>query len=360
MSGRRAKRERRSKRSEPGRRWEISLPFHGEPDLVRFYIPLPDPLKLADGTQLPVRYVWNPIADDGPCFLLPPEGNIKYAARQIAIFHQDEVSMDVEQFAAAMKIMALALERSGSSERVVPAQGEPRLPIAHTTVEMVCVLDPSQPDPVDHALEQAIDVIAEFQTYYHLSTKIPTRRLTRKALPRGIPIIFRPFNTPDKWESAILEINDWSTTVLAAVAPTMSAEQLQGLLEHNQAARAEVFKAFVLMRQEAVLAHTAGSTSAASLFVAIAAETLLTELFLLLSWEENASLMHTAAVLGERDNISKRLLNELASKLKGDWDRNGNGPLGEWQHQIASLRNEVAHAGTLPSDHEIDAALNGS
>lgn len=77
-----------------------------------------------------------------------------------------------------------------------------------------------------------------------------------------------------------------------------------------------------------------------------------------MSWEEDADLKKTADILGDRDNISRRLLNELAFRLKGDWDRDGNGPIGEWQRQIANLRNKVAHAGTIPSDFEIQAALN--
>lgn len=266
--------------------------------------------------------------------------------------------MDMEPFAAAMKIMGVALGRSGSPGTTVPEETIRRLPIPHTTVEVICVLDPSQKDPVDNAFEQAIDVLSHFQTYYHLFTKIPTRRLTRKLLPPFIPMIRRSFGTPDKWEGQIFLVNDVGATFLAATTPTMSAEQLQVLLEHTEASRAEIFKGFVLMRQEALLSYGAGSNSASSLFVAIAAETLLTELFLLLSWEEDVDLEKTAEILGERDNISRRLLNELAFKLKGDWDRDGKGPIGEWQRQIANLRNEVAHAGKLPSEPEIDAAVN--
>lgn len=106
-----------------------------------------------------------------------------------------------------------------------------------------------------------------------------------------------------------------------------------------------------------MLSYATGSNAAAGLFVAIAAEALLTELFLLLSWEEAADLRKTAEVLGERENISKRLLNELAGKLKGDWDRNGQGPLGNWQRNISNLRNDVAHAGKLPSEAEIELAM---
>ncbi len=331
---------------------------YGSPDIVHFYIPLPEPIKVPDLTELPVSYVWNPIADDGPCFLLPSKGNVDYASRQTLIFHQDEVFMDIGPLDAAMKIASAALKLSGSPAGKLPTEDSPGLPLAHTTVEVICVLESSRPDPMDHALERAIEVVRDFQTYYHLFTKTPLRRLTRKLLPPVIPVIRRSFPALDTWEPELFHVNNGGTALRAASTPKMSPEQLQNLLKHNQASRAEVFNAFLLMRQEAMLSYATGSNAAASLFVAIAAETLLTELFLLLSWEEVADLEKTADILGERDNISKRLLNELAFRLKGDWDRNGDGPLGEWQRKIANLRNDVAHSGKLPSEPEIESAMN--
>lgn len=358
MSGSKSRAGRRRQKSESkGASTPRTLELYGSPDLVHFFIPLPEPIKVPDLTELPVSYVWNPIADDGPCFLLPSKGNVGYASRQTLIFHQDEVSMDMGPFEAAMKIASMALKLSGSPLGKVPAEGSPGLPLAHTTVEAICVLESRQPDPMDHALERAMDAVRDFQTYYHLITKTPVRRLTRKLLPPLIPVIRRSYPALDTWEPEIFHVNNGGTVLRAASTPTMSPEQLQNLLKHNQASRAEVFKAFLLMRQEAMLSYATGSNAAASLFIAIAAETLLTELFLLLSWEEVANLEKTADVLGERDNISKRLLNELAFRLKGDWDRNGNGPLGEWQRKIANLRNDVAHAGKLPSEPEIDSAM---
>jgi hypothetical protein len=359
MSGSKSRAARRSQRSESkGVGIPRTINLYGSPDIVHFFIPLPEPIKVLDLTELPVSYVWNPIADDGPCFLLPSKGNVHYASRQTMIFHQDEVSMDMGPFEAAMKIATMALKLSGSRFGKMPAEENPGLPLAHTTVEVICILEPSQADPMEYALERALEVVRDFQTYYHLFTKTPVRRLTRKLLPPVIPVIRRSYPALDTWEPELLHVNNGGTALRAAATPTLSPEQLQNLLKHNRASRADVFNAFLLMRQEAMLSFATGSNAAASLFVAIAAETLLTELFLLLSWEEVADLQKTADILGERDNISKRLLNELASRLKGDWDRNGNGPLGEWQRQIANLRNDVAHAGKVPSEPEVDAAMN--
>lgn len=331
--------------------------IHGAPNLVHFFIPLPDPIKVPNLTELPVSYVWNPISDDGPCFRLPSEGNLNYAARHIMIFHRDEVATDAGPFRAAMKVMSAGMKLAGATAGILSPEEVPTLELVHTTVEVICVLKPASPDPINHALAEAINVISDFQMYYHLITKTPVRRLTRKLLPPFIPIIRRSFPALDTWEPDIFHVNDGGPNFLAASIPTMSPEQLQNLLRHNQASRADVFSAFLLMRQEAMLTYATGSNAAAGLFVAIAAETLLTELFLLLSWEEAADLKKTADVLGERDNISKRLLSELAGRLKGDWDRNGDGPLGVWQRDIANLRNDVAHAGKLPSEAEIDLAM---
>lgn len=333
------------------------ISIHGAPDLVHFFIPLPDSIKVPNLTQLPLAYVWNPTSDDGPCFRLPRKGNVDYAARQILIFHQDTVPIDDGPFAAAMRIRSEALGHAGSPVKTLPSERPPSLPLAHTTVEMICVLEHNQPDPVNYALERAIKVVRDFQTYYHLITKTPVRMLTRKLLPPLIPIIRRSFPELDTWEPEILHVNDGGINFLAASTPTLTPEQLQVLLQHNRAARAEVFTSFLLMRQEAMLSYATGSNSAAALFVAIAAETLLTELFLLLSWEEAADLNETADVLRQRDSISKLLLNQLAFRLKGSWDRNGNGPIGEWQRSIADLRNAVVHTGKIPNEVEIDSAM---
>ncbi|MCP1413580.1 hypothetical protein [Paenarthrobacter sp. A20] len=330
--------------------------IHGSPDIVHFFIPLPDPIRVPNLTELAVRYAWDPISDDGPCFRLPAEGNVDYASRRIMIFHQSEVLMDVAPFAAAMQLMNSSIGASGVSPADTSASDSPALPVAQTTVEVISVLEPDAKDPLEHAFETALDVVNDFQTYFHLISKTPLRRLTRKLLPPLLPIILRPFASQN-WQPDFLHVNDGGPALRAASTPTLSQDQLQNLLRHNRAARAEVFTAFMLMRQEAMLSYAVGSTAAASLFVAIAAETLLTELFLLLSWEESANLSKTADVLGERDNISKRLLNELAGKLKGDWDRGGEGPLGNWQRHIADLRNAVAHAGKLPTEAEITSAM---
>lgn len=328
---------------------------YGAPDLLHFFIPLPDPIKVPDKTKLPFRYPWNPISDKRPCFRLPSEGNVEFAARQIIIFHQNEISMDGAPLTAAMNVMGSALELSGSPTVDLSSPSLP-LPVPHTTAEVICVVDSVEKDPVNGALERALGTINDFQTYFHLVTKTPLRRVTKKLLPPVIPVVRMPFATQIP-EPTILHVNDGGPALRAASIPTLSQDQLQTLLRHNRAARADIFSAFLLMRQEAMLSYASGNTAAASLFIAIAAETLLTELFLLLSWEEAGDLSRTADVLGERDNISKRLLSELASRLKDDWDRSGAGPLGSWQRQIANLRNDVAHAGKLPNEDEITSAM---
>lgn len=332
----------------------FSLPFAGQPDIAHFYLPVLDPLRTPDLYQFPVAYVWNP-ADTRPCFQLPDQGKVQYASRQILIFHQRTVPLNMDPVLAALQIMG----EEGRSFGMSDTQGtEPlRATTPLTIVEVVAVLDPESADPLSDAFDEAVKTIAEFQTYYHLETKVPVRRLTRKALPSFIPVLRRPFGESAAMTTTLMLVNDGDPSTIAAVAQEVPAERLNGLLAQSHHQSIELFKPFVLMRQEAQLAYRTGGYAAAALFCAIAAETLLTEVLLMLLWEEDLNRERVAVLLGARDNISKPLLGALADRLGGNWDRNGCGPLGRWQSDTANLRNEVAHQGKIPSESEMQATL---
>lgn len=154
--------------------------------------------------------------------------------------------------ATCLSGLLMNMGREPTPGKAVPEENTPRLPMAHTTAEVICVLGPSPAGPVDHAFEQAIDQLAQFQTYCHLSTKTPVHRLTRKLLPPLLPLVRPSFSSPDEWEDGLFHVNNGGTMFLAASTPIMAAEQLRQMLDHK-ASRAEIFEAFMLMRQEALL-----------------------------------------------------------------------------------------------------------
>ncbi len=329
----------------------------GEPEIAHFYLPLLDPLKTPHLFQYPIAYIRNPFEDDRPCFLLPPDGGVEYASRHFLLFHQSESTPDLAPVVAAFDVMAEEEARMrGTKSKGDATPTTWKVPL--TIVEVIVALDPHSEDPLSDALDEAIESIRDFQLYYHLETKVLIRRLTRKALPQIIPVLRRPFGDPSVAEPTIMLVNEGGASSLAAAVPEVSTERLNNLLQQTRHRPADIFKTFIVMRQEARLAFLGGDYTAASLFCGISAEALLTELILMLLWEEDEPLDKVAGLFGTRDNISNDLLNAVAQRLHGNWDRNGTGPIGQWQKEVADLRNRVAHLGTVPSEAEIQAAFD--
>lgn len=363
-SGRRTKAARATKTAEKGddhtsakQPTAFTLPAVGKPDIAHFYLPLPDPVKTPHLFQYPVSYVHNSFDDDRPCFLLPSVGNVPQASRHYMLFHQVETKRDLTPITAAFDIMAVEesrMKRVPFVKNEMPLEGA-----GHTTiVEAIVALDPKADDPLSEALDEAVANIREFQLYYHLETKAMIRRLTRKALPQLIPVLRRPAEDPAACTAEVMIVHEGGPDAVAAAVPEVSYERLNSLLQQAGHRPANIFRTFVEMRQEAHVSFLSGNYAAASLFCGIAAEALLTELVLMLMWEEAKPLEEVADLFGSRDNVSNALLSAIAERLRGDWDRNGQGPVGQWQGNVADLRNRVAHLGTSPSEREIQAAFN--
>ncbi|GAA1348563.1 hypothetical protein GCM10009636_03870 [Arthrobacter koreensis] len=235
---------------------------------------------------------------------------------------------------------------------------EPLEESAHLTVaEVIVALDPTADDPLSQALDEAIEHVREFQLHYHLETQVWLRRLTRQSLPQLIPVLRRSADGSSTPSTTMMLVHEGGPDAAAAAVVEVSHERLNRLLGRSTHGPADIFRTFVEMRQEAHISRLSCNYAAASLFCGIAAEALLTELVLMLFWEEDKPLHEVAELFGSRDNISKELLSSIAHRLRGDWDRNGNGPLGRWQRNVADLRNRVAHLGASPSEEEVQAAF---
>lgn len=336
----------------------FSLPVFGTPDIAHFYLPLLDPLKTPHLFQYPVSYVHNSFEDDRPCFILPPDGDVPHASRYYMLFHQVQTTHNLEPVMAAFSIMGEEHARMRGVQNASKDTSPPHRELPVTVVEVIAALDPGASDPLSDALDEAIDNIREFQFYYHLDTGVMVRRLTRKALPQFIPVLRRPSGESVTSAPSIMIVNEGGPMALAAAAPEISNERLTKLLQQTRHRPADMFRTFAEMRQEAHLSLLSGDYSASSLFCGISAEALLTELVLMLMWEEAKPLHEVASLFKARDNISKSLMAAIGDRLRGSWDRNGDGPVGRWQRDVADLRNRVAHLGATPSEKEIRAAFD--
>ncbi|MFF4268028.1 hypothetical protein [Streptomyces virginiae] len=95
---------------------------------------------------------------------------------------------------------------------------------------------------------------------------------------------------------------------------------------------------------------------------AMYAEIVLTSTLSLMLWEEQLeapSVEQAVAVFdfSRGGGLATRVKTEYAPRLGGDWNRTLPGPVHDWTHAVAALRNRVVHRGYRPTYQETEAAL---
>src|SRR4030095_14628537 len=101
--------------------------------------------------------------------------------------------------------------------------------------------------------------------------------------------------------------------------------------------------------------HQNGDMRAATIYAAIAAESLLTEVQLHLMWEEKRTPEEVANSWIE--SLDTRIRTEFHTRLGGNWDPTASGPIGRWNSSVSALRHRVVHAGYTPSFEEAKDAI---
>jgi len=97
-----------------------------------------------------------------------------------------------------------------------------------------------------------------------------------------------------------------------------------------------------------------GDTRLAALLSALAAESLLDELLMHLKWEEAATPERAAD--SWINGLVTRIKREYPSRLGGNWDFGGEGPIGRWNLHVAELRHRIVHGGYVPTEEEASRA----
>ncbi|GGU14339.1 hypothetical protein [Streptomyces lateritius] len=95
---------------------------------------------------------------------------------------------------------------------------------------------------------------------------------------------------------------------------------------------------------------------------AMFAEIVLTSTLALMLWEEQLdtpSVDEAAAVFdfSRGGGLATRVKTEYAPRLGGTWDSTRPGPIHDWAHAVAALRNRVVHRGYRPTHQETETAL---
>lgn len=90
--------------------------------------------------------------------------------------------------------------------------------------------------------------------------------------------------------------------------------------------------------------------------VAAASEYMISALLAMLLWESGSTPESAAPHFLRTVPITSRL-GRLGSYLGGSWDR-GKGVVARWENEVARVRNEVLHAGTVATPQACEGALN--
>ncbi|MFE5517336.1 hypothetical protein ACFQ9Q_06305 [Streptomyces virginiae] len=98
---------------------------------------------------------------------------------------------------------------------------------------------------------------------------------------------------------------------------------------------------------------------------AMFAEIVLTSTLSLMLWEEQLEVPSVEQAVAVFDfsrggGLATRVKTEYAPRLGGDWNRTLPGPVHDWTHAVAALRNRVVHRGYRPTYQETEAALTAA
>lgn len=212
--------------------------------------------------------------------------------------------------------------------------------------------------------DYVLDRIRQLQEATALITKNLSKDwIARERLPVLIPMrrIFEgeEATSDDGMGAFLVSPNTLSTMTPPEQLSEDSIEQLQVYLENDDEGVA--FTAYHRLRYETmVLYHRRGDYRMTVVSAAIAAESLINEMLQLLFWDEGRYPEEIAPKFNqdEKTSVLRRVISEFSRHLGGEWNPNKKGPIQEWRKKIAEPRNEIAHAGVMPSRQQAEDALS--
>jgi hypothetical protein len=208
---------------------------------------------------------------------------------------------------------------------------------------------------VRHALELSVTQIRSLQQEIHALRRLPIVLSTVERLPPLVPVLIH--------SNPAAEPKGPHVSMLATrpqVDPVAGAALTDHEFEHWGYARRRTdrgpFSAYVDVRREAHVALTRlGDYRLAALLCGVAAESLLDELLLHLTWEEARTPEQAAN--DWRAGLESRVRSEFAGRIGGSWDVTRGNPIGRWAQHLAALRHRVAHAAYTPSRDEAERSF---
>ncbi|MFD9082967.1 hypothetical protein [Streptomyces erythrochromogenes] len=232
-----------------------------------------------------------------------------------------------------------------------------------TVVEMVTIQGADRLDPQEEVLRET------FARCFDVLTDVSS--MARLVLPHSNPVAAPEQITVALWLARTV-VGSYADGAMGVMPLTPPSSPLADTLDEDQLTRLDVHlqrlwdgSPLELAMERATEARRAfrrdGDYRNAVVQAAMYTEIVLTSTLSLMLWEEQLeapSVEQAVAVFDfSRGGLASRVKTEYAPRLGGDWNRTLPGPVHDWTHAVAALRNRVVHRGYRPTYQETEDAL---
>ncbi|TLP73306.1 hypothetical protein [Nesterenkonia sphaerica] len=334
---------------------------------LTWWIPLPESIDLPDRHTRYVTAVVHPThaAPDGkPLDETDPFTQVDHELRLTV--HQREIDVSI---ASPVQKAVFEVAHEVQQEGDTQAEG-----VSGTRISYLSVIEAEARvygiDDVDEGLttdlfDMALDRIRQLQEGLALITQdLKKDWVAKERLPAMLPLRTQFSDSEDNSDDlSVFLVNQFALTDVSPPEP-IPESKFADLTEYLSMDDHEAsFSTYHRLRYEtSVLCHRRGDFRMTVISAAIAAESLLDEMLMLLLWDEGNQPETVAYKFSQSGpKLLSRVKSEYSRHLGGEWSPGKKGAVREWREKIAEPRNQIAHAGAIPTrQHAIDAvrALN--
>lgn len=329
--------------------------------LVYFFLPLPEPLQLPDNHRVETldamsstdlrrahrEYDWHP--EGGTGYLVASsriwQTTVPRAAHLGPILH---ATREVAYRAVP------TLNHLVGTEDMPSTDDEETVP---RTVVEVAVRVAEFDDQAGGAFEVAVECVQAIQRAHYLVGRRPLTLLTVENAPFAVLMArreARPSDGPSGGWPDELDVYMPNTNVQEIAAePEWGEDKVHQFGDVIAVRQVAPFIPMAQLIEEGRHAlRRRGDYRTAVTLLYSASEVMFDTLLMHMLWEENKSPEAAASECFSDAGLQTRLKAHYASRLRGNWHFDREGPLSAWNRYLASIRHRIVHSGYTPSRDE--------
>lgn len=232
---------------------------------------------------------------------------------------------------------------------------------AFSCEEPTCTGQPDD-DVFEAVFAEGIRLVRALQQSVYVISRQPYTLVAQASIPFLTPVGLGEVRDDEFMPPSRMTFWMANQNLLAQLPPYDLTDEnlgaIAGLLGHI--AQRTFFGYLDFQREAAVAYRTRGDNRSAAIFTGLACERLLDDLLAHLLFEDGVKPEEAPATFFDQQGITQRVRREFHPRLKGDWDTSQPGPVGNWWHHVAKLRNRVVHGAYTPTDDEIELATSAA